>query len=99
MATSLTGQSANYTGTIFGFGLNSNGLFGQILQQAFLTITTDAECLQTYPHLTGKLDKQLCAISEITPNTPSFCGGDQGGSFSLGRVIVNFFLNFFKYFF
>lgn len=88
MATTETGQSAGYTGTIFGFGLNGNGQFSQILQQAFITITSDAKCLQAYPHLTGRLDRTFCGASEIVPNTPNICGGDQGGSFSQGRVLV-----------
>lgn len=88
MATSLTGQSAGYTGTIFGFGLNANGQFPQILQQAYITITSDAECLQAYPHLTGRLDRTFCGFSEIIPNTPNICDGDQGGSFSQGRVLI-----------
>lgn len=88
MATATTGQSAGYTGTIFGFGLNTNGQFTQILQQAFITITSDAECIQTYPHLTGRLDRNFCGVSEIVPNTPNICGGDQGGSFTQGSILV-----------
>lgn len=88
MAIPSTGQSAGYTGTIFGFGLNAAVQFPQILQQAYITITSDAECLQTFTHLNGRLDRTFCGVSEISPNTPNMCGGDQGGPFSQGGVLV-----------
>lgn len=83
-----TGQSAGVNGIIYGFGLNEDVQFPQILQEALITITSDDECVQTFAHLNGRLDRTFCGISGISPNTPNMCGGDQGGPFVVGGVLV-----------
>lgn len=88
-------QAAGVIGTIFGFGFTANGNFAQILQQAQKTIQTDAACLTTYPHLTGRLNTNFCALSAAALNTPSMCGGDQGGPFVVNNVLVIFLIIFF----
>lgn len=91
-----TPQGAGVVGIIYGFGFTANGgNFAQILQQAPKTIQTDAECLITYPHLAGRLDTNFCALSAAALNTPSMCGGDQGGPFVVNNVLVNSFITFF----
>lgn len=88
MALPTTLQGPGVVGTIFGFGFTTNGgNFATILQQAAKTIQTDVACLATYPHLTGRLETNFCALSTAV-NTPSMCGGDQGGPFVVNHFLV-----------
>lgn len=103
MAVPATVQTAGTLGIIYGFGFTANGgNFATILQQAQKTIQADAACLATYPHLVGRFDTNFCALGAAGVNTPSMCGGDQGGPFVVNNVLVNllFLKNFLvnKYF-
>lgn len=91
MAVAATVQIAGTPGIIYGFGFTTNaGAFATILQQAAKTIETDAACLATFPHLTGLLGGNFCAIGTgVVGSVPSMCAGDQGGPFVANNVLVN----------